>query len=206
MSYWNATLHAGDELPPLSDPEGLDAHAVFHLGVSVVGGNKRGLYVARENNEYAAISPVGMVGMWPISTPPMGWLICDGSAISRTAYSDLFDILGTTYGVGDGSTTFNLPDFKGRVPAGTDSGQSEFQTEGTSGGEKTHTLDITVMPSHSHTQQRYPTTTGGSSGFSADTSMSGTQTDLTLTTKAAGGGAAHNNLQPYLTLNFIIKA
>lgn len=66
-------------------------------------------------------SPVGSLIMWPTSTPPTGWLICDGSAISRTTYADLFAVLGTLYGEGDGSTTFNLPNFKNRTAIGADS-------------------------------------------------------------------------------------
>lgn len=61
-------------------------------------------------------SPVGEVIMWPANILPTGYLLCDGTAISRTVFSDLFTILGTTYGVGDGSTTFNLPNFTGLVP------------------------------------------------------------------------------------------
>lgn len=72
-------------------------------------------------------SVVGMIGMWPSGTPPPGWLECDGSAISRTTYADLWDVLNgadTTgdYGNGDGSTTFNLPDYRGAFLRGWDHG------------------------------------------------------------------------------------
>src|SRR5690606_11752046 len=77
---------------------------------------------------------------------------CDGSAVSRTDYADLFEVIGTSYGVGDGSTTFNLPNLQGRVPVGLDTGQTEFNALGKTGGAKTHTLTIDQMPSHSHTQ------------------------------------------------------
>lgn len=60
----------------------------------------------------------GLILMWAGAAAPTGWLICDGSAISRTTYEDLFAILGTTYGAGDGSTTFNLPDFRSSMPLG----------------------------------------------------------------------------------------
>lgn len=62
--------------------------------------------------------PPGALTMYCNATPPSGWLICDGTAISRSTYSTLFTIISTTYGVGDGSTTFNLPDLRGRVPVG----------------------------------------------------------------------------------------
>lgn len=108
----------------------------------------------------------------------------------------------------------------GRVLVGLDAGQTEFDTIEETGGEKTHTLTVAEMPAHSHgvtdpghthTTQRYPTATGGSSGFTADTSMSGTPADNTLATKsattgvsvnAAGGDGAHNNLQPYVVVHF----
>jgi microcystin-dependent protein len=81
--------------------------------------------------------------MFAGSTAPTGWLLCDGTAVSRTTYSDLFAITSTTYGVGDGSTTFNLPNLKGRVPVGLDTSQTEFDVLGETGGAKTHTLTST---------------------------------------------------------------
>lgn len=74
---------------------------------------------------------------WPVATPPSGWLLCDGSAVSRTTYAALFALLGTAYGAGDGSTTFNLPNAKGRVLVGQDAAQVEFDTIGETGGAKT---------------------------------------------------------------------
>jgi len=102
----------------------------------------------------------------------------------------------------------------GRVLVGLDAGQTEFDTVEETGGEKTHTLITAEIPSHTHTQdahshltQRYPTATGASSGFTADTSMSGTLAVNTLPTQATtatnqntGGGGAHNNLQPYIVV------
>lgn len=85
------------------------------------------------------------------SSPDATWLVCDGSAISRTAYAALFAVLGTTYGSGDGSTTFNIPNMKGRVPVGLDAGQTEFDALGETGGAKTHTLSEAELPAHGHT-------------------------------------------------------
>mgnify|MGYP001559543706 CR=1 FL=1 len=103
----------------------------------------------------------------------------------------------------------------GRVPVGFDAGQSEFDASEKLGGAKTHTLSVAELPAHTHVQNahshgltRFPTTTGGSSGFTADTSMSGTPaavtqaTDLaTAVNQNAGGGAVHNNLQPYIVIH-----
>jgi microcystin-dependent protein len=88
--------------------------------------------------------------MWTTNTPPTDWLLCDGTAVSRTTYSALFGIVGTTYGTGDGSTTFNLPDLKGRVAVGRDIGQTEFDTLGETGGSKTSVAPHTHAVDHDH--------------------------------------------------------
>src|SRR6516164_470322 len=97
------------------------------------------------------------------ATVPTGWLLCYGQAISRTVYAALFAVLGTTYGAGDGSTSFNLPDLRGRAVAGVDNmggtaagrltgatGSVAGTTLGATGGEETHNLSATEMPSHTH--------------------------------------------------------
>lgn len=86
---------------------------------------------------------------WSGSTAPAGWLLCDGSAVSRTTYADLFAEIGTTYGAGDGSTTFNLPNTAGRVMAGK-AAAGTFATLGAVGGEETHLLTSAEMPAHDH--------------------------------------------------------
>jgi microcystin-dependent protein len=166
------------------------------------------------------VPDVGDVKMTALSAARTGWLLCDGSAVSRTTYAALFAGIGTTYGVGDGSTTFNLPDMQGRVPVGRDTGQTEFDTLGETGGAKTHTLTVAQMPSHTHTQDNHTHVLAGSNGGSANlgpsvTSNSNGDFGYTLpggraqatraTNQNTGGGSAHNNLQPYQVLNFIIK-
>lgn len=146
-------------------------------------------------------SPVGSITMFAGSTAPSGYLICDGSAISRTDYADLFTVLGTNYGTGDGSTTFNLPNLKGKVPVGLDSNDTAFDTLGETGGEKTHTLTVDEMPSHDH-EARYGDTAGGDgSGYRFSNNSGRSRVAI----ENEGGGQPHNNLQPYLVVNYIIK-
>jgi microcystin-dependent protein len=143
----------------------------------------------------------GLMMMWPTSSAPTGWLICDGSAVSRTTYSALFALIGTTYGSGDGSTTFNLPNMQGNVPVGYKSGDTNFGTLAGTGGEETHTLSVTEMPSHSHTL----TLNGGGATSTSNQWGEASASPAAQTTSSVGGGGAHNNIQPFLTILFIIK-
>ena len=97
-----------------------------------------------------ALLPTGIMWIWPTDTAPTGYLLCRGQAISRTTYAALFAIIGTTYGVGDNSTTFNLPNGAGKVFVGKDSTQTEFDALGETGGAKTVTLAVTQIPGHTH--------------------------------------------------------
>lgn len=220
--------------------------------------------------------------MFPISTVlqicsdviPENWLLCDGQAVSRTTYAKLFSVLGTKYGEGNGSTTFNLPNFKGKVVIGKDPNDTDFNTLGKTGGEKTHkltveelakhnhsigahshglnnhthtysksatatnshTLTIEETPSHTHTisfdfggsgsdrrtlgststaENTKTNAVGGGKGHSHGITLtstnSGASTGSTASSTAfnsenTGSNTAHNNLQPYITCNFIIKA
>jgi len=142
-------------------------------------------------------------------TIPDGFLLCDGSAVSRADYADLFAVVGTTYGSGDGTTTFNLPDMRGRVPAGVDPAQDEFEELGQNGGETAHTLTAVEIPifdlSHAHSEiTAAATLINGGIEAPAPAALPGIGSTGSGG-GSIGGGEAHNNLQPYLTLNFIIK-
>ena len=99
--------------------------------------------------------PTGGMVAWTTASAPTGWLICDGSAVSRTTYADLYAVVGDTYGSGDGSTTFNLPNIKGRVVVGLDSADTAFDALAETGGSATHTLNTAELPSHNHTQDAH---------------------------------------------------
>lgn len=153
-------------------------------------------------------TPTGIVSIFAGTTAPDGWLICDGSAVSRTTYSNLFDVIGTSYGNGDGSTTFNLPNLKGRIPVGLDSNDNSFDTVGETGGEKTHTLTINEMPSHSHGFEGVntgTTVTGETGNYPAKINQDTKPNWPGNASYSVGGGEAHNNLQPYIVMNYIIS-
>ena len=154
-------------------------------------------------------TPVGSISLFAGTTAPTGWLICDGSAVSRTTYADLFNVIGTTYGTGDGSTTFNIPNLKGRVPVGLDTSDTSFDTIGETGGEKTHTLTVNEMPTHAHTYYIYGDVNPTQHSVAVDNfKYSGWGTsyhDSYFESSTAGSSQAHNNLQPYIVMNYIIS-
>ena len=207
--------------------------------------------------------PLGSVTAFAGSAAPAGWQLCYGQAISRTQYAGLFAVTSTTYGVGDGSTTFNLPDLRGRAIAGidnmggTDAGRlSTANTAGTTTGTETITLTSAEsgVPAHSHVNTltnnavtsgamsansthshhaTYSTTlgvagnsatgagkiyAGGTTAYENYQQLGSTQdishthsvtSNVTITNvnnATANAASAHNNMQPTMVLNYIIKA
>ena len=178
--------------------------------------------------------PSGVLMPYGGSSAPTGFLLCDGSAVSRSTYADLFSAIGTTYGSGNGSTTFNIPDLRGRVIAGQDdmggssanrltnqSGGLNGDTLGATGGAETHTLTTAQLASHTHSFSDTDTVSNvaiprtfisGSTSNSVNADGSAVRVDdgsitvsISGTTGSAGSGSAHNNVQPTIILNYIIK-
>lgn len=169
-------------------------------------------YAASDHTHSGASRIVGEVIMWPTNTAPSGWLLCYGQAISRTTYSALFSAISTVFGVGNGSTTFNLPDFRGRFPLGQDDmgGSSANRVTaaaadsiGGNSGTETVTLTQDELPSHYHGINCVRDPQSGSGGYNPEIKTQ-TATAYTKNTNSAGGGDAHSNMPPYLTVNFII--
>jgi len=166
-------------------------------------------------------TPVGtsIEGYW--TTAPEGYLLENGAAVSRTTYASLFAVIGTTFVAGDGSTTFNLPDSRGRV-AVNKSTDTEFDVIGEKYGAKTHTLTVAEMPSHTHIQNAHnhlsgvAVTYGGNAGvyrsifatnspFWSAADGNNPVSSTTATNQNTGGGGAHNNIQPSIVVNRAIK-
>ncbi len=106
--------------------------------------------------------PVGTIILFSaslsaLSSPTYTWLLCDGSAVSRTTYSDLFNVIGVTYGSGNGVDTFNVPDFRFRFPLGNNGSSTSF----VSGGASTHTIATAELPAHTHDQGTLATASNG---------------------------------------------
>jgi len=190
------------------------------------------------------VLPSGVIQMFGGSVIPSGWLSCDGSAVSRSTYSALFSAIGTTFGAGNGSTTFNIPDMRGRMGMGTGTGSGlnssgtgapsgtaqTARTLGQWGGEETHQLTLSNIPSHSHngstgnagshthTFSKEVLTYVGSGGSRYDPYPGSVWTGspaagLTLSTaadhshsiSANGSDGRHATIPPFVVLNYIIK-
>lgn len=153
------------------------AYSLKTAGISIESG--------RIKDATGLIMPPGSVISYAGTSSPEGWMICNGIAVSRVDYADLFAVIGTAYGPGDGSTTFNIPDFRGKVAAGLQTGSGYFDILGKTGGAETHQLAVSEIPSHSHSVDP-PAETSSSSGDHSHT------VDPPNTLSGGGGGHSHN--------------
>ena len=165
----------------------------------------------------AAATPTGVILPFAGTTAPTDFLLCYGQSISTSTYADLFAVIGYTYG-GSGSL-FNLPDLRGRVVAGQDdmggssanrltgqSGGLNGDNLGATGGSETHTLTEAQLAAHTHSMGSNSRVQVGTDNGTAYSGFSPTQFNpLTYSTQSAGSGEAHNNVQPTLILNYIVK-
>lgn len=143
----------------------------------------------------------GSIFIWPSTVIPAGYIAADGSIPLIATYPALAAVYGVSFG-GDGVSTFGLPDFKGRTPVGLGTGDATTPSNWTLGqkkGDEVHTLTIPEIPAHTHDYTRY----------SAKNGLNGPDqqwiNDSTVASGSTGGGLPHNNLQPSIGMNFIIK-
>ena len=169
-------------------------------------------------------APTGSIVMFGGLSAPSDWLLCNGALVSRSTYSDLFTAIGTTFGSGDGLTTFKLPDLRSRFPVGVGDGGANLSNRalGDVAGEESHILSVSEMPSHNHTMSSAGShshsytvlSKNASSAFFAESSEGNNNTVSSNTGGAGshshsihsrGSSLAHNNMPPYLALNYIIR-
>jgi microcystin-dependent protein len=165
------------------------------------------------------VSPVGSVIAFAGSTAPDGWLLCDGSNYSSANYPDLYAVIGTSFGSTGGY--FHVPDLRTRVPVGLSSSNTQFQEIGDVGGAAEHTLSVAEMPSHQHDVGRRDAvgtgmgwaavSAGGNNGMVSSYSYGGRNTYYhpsdsdAYHAKPTGGDLPHNNMPPFVVMNYIIK-
>lgn len=167
-----------------------------------------------------SLTPSGIVSPFAGSNAPDGWQMCNGQELSQTTHSSLFAVIGTTYNTGgETSGYFRVPDLRGRVVAGLDtmgsttsqdrltglSGGVDGDTLGATGGDETHILTDAQMPSHNHQVTLRGGSEGSLSGVGQVSSASDWSSTATTNTNTQGSDSPHNNVQPTIILNYIIK-
>lgn len=166
--------------------------------------------VAPNPSDASPSLPIGSIIQFGSATAPAGWLLCDGSAVSRTNYASLYNVIGTLYGVGNGTTTFNLPNTTGKtIRGGTGAGGV--------GGADSYTLATANIPSHSHfVTQNGSSFTGGGSISSLQPANSGSPNNFvggailspdstTIVTASGGTPGPYSVINPFVTIPSIIK-
>ena len=175
--------------------------------------------------------PAGAIQPFAGTVTPAGWLMCNGDSYNINEYPKLYEVIGTTYGSSEGKDDefyFNVPDMRSRFPLASGPGNEEDLSErvlAATGGAETHTLTTSEMPSHNHGgstgnngahyhTSNFPGSQGATSGgdnvaennlglaFDVDTSSVGDHNHII---SSQGGGGAHNNMPPFMVLNYIIK-
>lgn len=224
---------SGDALSPAAGGTGattLAANSVIlgngTLAVTTVAPGTTGNVLVSDGSTWTSGVgvPSGSLFMWPNSSAPTGYLACDGSAVSRSTYAALFAVVGTAFGSGDGSTTFNLPDYRDRMPIGAGTTYSAASTGGSKDAivvSHTHTGTTAGAGSHNHTgssgARLFVARSGEASGVQGgsafyDTGIARDPTTSTaanhthtITTNSTGSSGTDANLPPYLGIHFIIK-
>jgi microcystin-dependent protein len=199
-SYSAQTPQVGDVVLCAQIPSGQNSSSIAVLGPIGVP---------------SALIPSGCIMQYAGSSAPSGWLVCDGSAVSRTTCANLFAVIGTTYGNGNGTTTFNLPNFSGAVALGVGSNTehgSTSHTLGQTGGEETHILSTSELAAHTHTITHthsdintVPSSAALGSAVAAGSTPSTTGASSAANSGSQGSSVGHNTLPPYLCVNFIVK-
>jgi microcystin-dependent protein len=178
--------------------------------------------ITATNYTGGGIAPTGSLTMWAgaVVSPPTGWLACNGANVSRSTYSALFAVIGTSFGIGDNSTTFGLPNLLNRFPVGAGSTYALAATGGSANAtlvSHTHTATSTVTdPGHTHSNSVYgnfgyrASNLGGINNVQETGSLQSTPSATTgvtvATTNSTEGSSATNaNLPPYIAVGFIIK-
>ena len=179
------------------------------------------VYRYYDGSAWVGVTPIGSLMPYAGTTAPAGFLLCSDVAVLRTTYADLFAVIGTTYGAGNGTTTFNVPDLRGRVIAGLDNmgGTTASRLTATTitgggdnvgevGGAQTHTLTEAQLAAHTHNQNAFGLSISASGVYTSNgfvvggAGVNGTGGGRENTT--TGSGSAHNNVQPTMVLNYLI--
>lgn len=204
-TFWQVSATRTDTTGALAPAHGVRVRAIPTLAAGGGGLNN------------APVVP-GMIVPYAGAAAPAGWLICDGSAVSRTTYPALFTVCGVTYGVGDGSTTFNIPNLEARFPVGKKTTQTEFNILGKIGGALSHihalgdscaaALEYSVNSPYLFMRRltsagAFNATVASSGGLAA---AAGNSSVRGYVVALLGDTESTSNLPPYLTVNYIIRA